>query len=116
MAEFDIAKVDKNFAVECKITEPDMKLYDIRQKPFQIYGLYDPQNQSAFKRLPDEVAMNVNEGVKGLYLQPAGGRVRFCTDSRYVVLKAVMPSLHPMSHMPATASMGFDLYIDSEDG
>jgi len=116
MAEFDLSKVDKNFAVECKITEPDMKLYDIRENPFQIYGLYDPKNQEVFKRLPDEVGLNVNDGVKGLYLYPAGGRVRFCTDSRYIILKAVYPSIHPMAHMPLTGSSGFDLYIDSEDG
>ena len=55
----------------------DYTLYDCRQQPFVLHGFYDAYRQPSFKRLPDEVGMNVNDGVKVLYLQTAGGRVRF---------------------------------------
>ena len=36
----DISKIDKNFAVETKINEPDIQFYDVRKEPFEVYGLY----------------------------------------------------------------------------
>ena len=45
MKELKIENLDKNLAVSTNIDAPDLKLYDIRQKPFQIYGLYNPQTE-----------------------------------------------------------------------
>ena len=117
MADFDIASVDKNLAVASKVNAPDLKLYDVRKAPFQIYGLYDPQNEDVFKRMPTEVAETVNKEVAdGLHRHTAGGRVRFSTNSPYVVIKCVMPKITRFHHMPMTGTTGFDLYIDSPDG
>lgn len=57
--------------------EPDCRYYDVRQEPFQVYGLYHYREKPQFKRLPDAVAKKVNQGVASLYLHIAGGRVRF---------------------------------------
>ncbi|MBR2908292.1 MAG: SGNH/GDSL hydrolase family protein [Clostridia bacterium] len=116
MAEFKIESIDKNLVVSDKINAPDLALYDVRKPPFEIYGLYQPTTEPAFKRMPDNVAATVNSGVKRLARHTAGGRVRFSTDSPYVVLKAVMPSITHFSHMPLTGTSGFDIYIDSPDG
>ena len=112
----NIATVDKNLEVATKVNAPDVKLYDVRKPPFQIYGLYEPQTEPVFKRMPSDVAEAVNEGVKNLHLHTSGGRVRFSTDSPYVVIKVVMPKVTHFGHMPMTASSGFDLYIDSANG
>ncbi len=116
MASFDIASLDQNLAVATAVNAPDLVLYDVRKPPFQLYGLYEPQSEPVFKRMPTDVAETVNEGVKNLHLHTAGGRVRFSTDSPYVVIKAVMPKITHFAHMPMTGSSGFDLYIDSDDG
>ena len=108
----DITKVDRNFKIEHHIDEADVVLYDVRRRPFDIYGLYNPRRERVFKRLPDQIAKNVNEGVAGLYLQTAGGRVRFATDSPYVAIKVQMPYISHMPHMPMTGSSGFDLFLD----
>ena len=73
-------EVDKNMIVSDVIGEADAIFYDVRKDPFDLYGLYDPKNQPQFKRLPDEVATSVNEGVARLYLNTSGGRV-LCVSS-----------------------------------
>lgn len=107
------AEVDRNMIVPNTLTEPDLRFYDIRRAPFQLYGLWQPQTEPVFKRLPDDIGTNTNSGVKTLYLQTAGGRVRFSTDSPYVAIKAVMPYVKHMDHMPLSGSSGFDLYLDT---
>jgi hypothetical protein len=106
--------VDKNLHVETKINEPDIAFFDVRKPPFDVYGLYDYKNEPVFKRLPDEVGLNVNEGVSSLYLHTAGGRVRFCTDSKYVAVKCTWEKTTRFSHMPLTGGSAFDMYVDSE--
>ena len=114
--EIKIENLDKNLAVSTSIDAPDLCLYDVRQKPFQIYGLYEPAAEPQFKRMPSEIANEVNQNVKALHLCTAGGRVRFSTNSPYIAIKAVMPKICHFSHMPLTGSSGLDLFIDSPDG
>ena len=108
----DITKIDRNFKIEHHIDENDVALYDVRCEPFDLYGLYNPCRETQFKRLPDEVAKSVNDGVANLYLHTAGGRVRFATDSPYVAIKVEMPSITHFPHMPLTGTSGFDLFLD----
>ena len=106
---------EQNIVVSDAIGDGDVIFYDVRKDPFDLYGLYDPKNQPQFKRLPDEVATSVNEGVARLYLNTSGGRVRFATDSQYVAICAKMeiPSQYP--HMSKFGKAGFDLYLDDPD-
>ena len=89
--QLTLAEIDRNMAIESKINEPDVCFYDVREAPFEVYGLYNYKNEELFKRLPDEIGKNVNPGVAELYLNTAGGRVRFSSDSLYVGIRAVIP-------------------------
>ena len=106
---------DRNLVIDTAIGENDVRFYDVRQEPFEVYGLYRYRTEPDFKRMPDDVAARVSQGVAKLARNTAGGRVRFCTDSQYVAIKAEMPVMCLMSHMAYTASAGFDLYIDSPE-
>ena len=77
MAEFNIAEIDTNLAVAEKLNTPDLVLYDVRKAPFQIYGLYEPQTEPVFKRMPSDVAETVNEGVKICTCTPREGACAF---------------------------------------
>lgn len=110
-----IDEIDSNLKVQTSIEETDIRFLDVRQEPFQVYGLYDYKNEPVFKRLPDDVAKATNEGVAQLSLHTAGGRVRFSTNSKYVAIKVIMPQVNPMPHMPLSGSSGFDLYVDEGD-
>ena len=107
---------DKNLHVDEIINADGLKFIEIRNSPFDVYGLYDYKNEADYKRLPDEIGLNVNEGVSTLYLHTAGGRVRFSTDSRYVAIRVSMPKVSHHSHMPLTGGAGLDLYIDESEG
>ena len=110
-------EVDLNMIVETKLDLPDVKWYDVRRAPFEIYGLYDAQNEYPFKRMPDDVAIATSKGVTKLYLDTAGGRVRFCTDSSYVAIKAEMPFIDHRTNMSVLGTSGLDIYEDFlEDG
>lgn len=109
----DISKLDKNFKIATSIKEQDIIFYDVKENPFDVYGLYDYKSAGKFKRLPEEIAKATSEGVFALNYNTAGGRVRFKTNSKYVAIKAVMSSVENMPHMPLTGSSGFDLYINN---
>lgn len=53
-----------------------------------MYGFYDYKNEDYFKRLPDSVAEIISDGVNSCRMESAGGRIRFSTNSKYIVLKA----------------------------
>ena len=119
MSNDKVFTVDKNLCVETSIKKDDIAFLDVRREPFAVYGLYDYKNEPEFKRLPDEIGQNVSRGVAALYKNTAGGRVRFCTDSPYVAIKAVWDESaenhEEYIKMPHTCGCGFDMYIDSEN-
>jgi len=90
--------------------------YDVRREPFQLYGLYQPQTEPGFHRLPEQVAAAASEAVARLERASAGGRVRFSTDSPFVAIRAAFREVSRMPHMPLVASAGFDLYEDGPFG
>ena len=110
-----IGDIDQNLHIESSLNLPGIVWRSARTEPFQLYGLYAPQAEGGFRRMPEAVARQTNSGVAALHANTAGGRLRFRTDSPVVALKAVMPNLCVMQHMPALGSAGFDLYI-VEDG
>ena len=46
---------------------------DVREDPFTVYGLYHYRQEPVFRRLPQSVAMQANEGVQTLHTNTAGG-------------------------------------------
>ena len=111
-----IGEVDKNLKVETGSGELSLRFTNVRLEPFRLFGLWHPQEEPVFKRLPDEVAASVNEGVRARYTNTAGGRVRFSTDSLHVAIRAVMPSVTIFPHMSLAGTSGFDLYVDEPSG
>ena len=110
----DIAQVDRNFSFECSVNIPGLQFYDVLQAPFSIYGLH--YEDGAFRRMPENVAKQVSDGVHWLHSNTAGGRVRFRTDSPYIAIHAQMPEACFMSHCALTGSACFDLYVRDEKG
>ena len=99
---------------EENIKETDLRYHDVRQKPFSLYGFYNPLEETELIRLPHELA-EVSEGVRTHYKHSAGCRVRFCTDSSYVVIRARMTEIGRHSVIAFSCTAGFDLYIDEPE-
>ena len=109
----NISDIDKNFKIETTLNLSDVQFYDVRQEPFSVHGVFYADGK--FRRIPQEIAEAVNDGVLRLHSNTAGGRVRFKTNSQYIAIYAKMPTISKMSHMALTGSAGFDLYV-REDG
>ena len=104
----DISKIDKNFKIETAIEREGLKFYNVLDEPFSVYGLIRENNE--WVRMPDAVSRAISEEVNELSKHTAGGRVRFVTDSPYIVIKAIMKGIYMSSRMPQTGRGGFDLY------
>ena len=79
-------KVTKEMGVvlpDTTITSGNPVFLDATRQPFEIYGLCE-----GFCRLPRPVAEATSKEVAERSLMPAGGRIRFKTDSDYVVVHA----------------------------
>lgn len=105
----DISLIDSNFKVKTELDVTDIKFYDVNKAPFAIYGVF--YDSGKFRRLSEDVAQTVSDGVYQLHAHTAGGRVRFQTDSPYVAIHAKMPSIGKMPHFAVSGSAGFDLYV-----
>ncbi len=107
----EIEKIDKNFAVGTENTD-NMIYFGCTEKPFRLYGII--QSDGGFLRMPQNIADDINDGVKSLNKNTAGGRVRFVTDSPCISIRAKMTSIGKMPHFALTGSAGFDLYADND--
>ena len=105
----DITEIDKNFKLP-QVNETDIEWFDAREAPFALHGIFFDEGTDRFMRMPYDAADKVSVGVRlGAHIA-TGGRLRFITDSKYVAIKAVIPSYFPMNHMPVVGSHGFSLY------
>ena len=106
-----IEEIDKNFRANTDITGRSVKFYSAEEKPLKIHGVF--REKDRFCRMPKSVGETVSEGVSRQTCNTAGGRIRFRTDSPYVVLHAVMGSYRRMPHFAFCGSCGFDIYDES---
>ncbi len=111
--QFDIAQVDKNLSVEIYHAQEDVLFYDAEMSPFKIYGVY--KDAGMYRRMPAGCARAVSEKVLRMHTHTAGGRVRFVTDSPIISIK-VEYEVTRMPHFPLTATGGFDMYAQFEEG
>jgi len=105
----DISLVDKNFKIETNISRPGLSFVSALDSRFSLHGVF--HDGERFLRLPREVAERTSAGVAALNGHTAGGRIRFVTDSPYVVIKAFIPEPAIMMHMAYTGQAGIDVYL-----
>ncbi len=108
----DISKIDNNFSARCSVaSKADIRFYNVEESPFKVYGVF--KENGVFRRIPEDVAKKVSDGVYALHTNTAGGRVRFRTDSPYVAIRVKMNCIGKMPHFALAGSAGFDLYADN---
>ena len=104
---YKIEDIDRNFS-STVVDGCDLVFCNVKNEPFEIYGLYEPKKDGPFARLPDDG--DFSTGVKVLKNNTAGAKVRFATDSPYIAIYAEIGEVCHMAHMTLTGSCGFDLY------
>lgn len=105
-------EVDPNFC-RANVTEDGMIFFDIETEPFKIYGVF--KENGLYRRMPEEVARSVSDGVYNLHTNTAGGRVRFKTNSQKITVIAKFTDIVLRPHFAPTGRAGLDMY-ETVDG
>ncbi len=107
---FDITTIDKNFKIETNIEREALRFFDVKDAPLNLYGVW--HDGEAYRRVPRDVAKATSPELITSSIKTAGGRIRFVTDSPYVVIKAFYPFITVFGHMTRAGTSGFDLYVN----
>jgi len=112
----DIAKYDKNMAVEGIVVTNGIKWIDGKLLPIEGRAFNDVEHY--YDRLPAGVTTNVNGGVRAMKHHTSGMQFRFATDSKKLSFKWVPYNRNlAMDHMPSTGVSGIDVYrFDAKSG
>ena len=105
----DIAKYDKNMAVEGIVVTNGIKWIDGKLLPIEGRAFNDVEHY--YDRLPAGVTTNVNGGVRGMKCHSAGMQFRFRTGSKKLIFRWRPTAARlSLAHMPATGVSGIDVY------
>jgi hypothetical protein len=105
----DIAKYDRNMAVEGIVVTNGIKWIDGKLLPIEGRAFNDVEHY--YDRLPAGVTTNVNAGVRGMKHHTSGMQFRFTTDSKKLSFRwKPYNSGLSMDHMPSTGVSGIDIY------
>ncbi|MBR4748594.1 MAG: hypothetical protein IK083_03360 [Abditibacteriota bacterium] len=95
--------------------EEDVDWYNANEKPLRLYGLLPPtEEEPYFHRMPGEAAKRVSGGVYDSQIVTSGGRVRFYTDSPFIVIHTRLWRAGLRSFMNRIIYAGFDVYLQRD--
>ena len=79
---------------------------DVTKAPMKLYGFYEP-----FRRIPESVAKATSQTVTRLHTMGPGARVRFRTDSDFIVIHAELFGEERTATMPYLATSSFEMHF-----
>ena len=111
-----VAKFDPRMAVQSAVVDTNgVKWIDGKYLP--IEGRYFDNTSAYYDRLPSNVTVKVNGGVRGMKNHSSGMQFRFSTDSKKLHIKWKPVNVRlAMDHMPSTGVSGIDIYRQDADG
>lgn len=89
----------------------ELKWLSPRVHPLQVTGFAWWEEESVYRRLPQQNVYRVPDAVHMLAGCTAGGQIRFQTNARKLSIRVKLSGSADMDHMPATGQCGFDCYI-----
>lgn len=93
-----------------------LQAYSPLQSPFHIAGLAWFAQERLLRRLPKREEPIVNSYVEQLADCPAGGQIRFRTNSRCIGIRSRLAAAAGYGHMTAAGQNGYDLYVGDNEG
>lgn len=112
----EISEIDRNFKPEQLPSGQKAVFVNAAGAPFSLHGIMPPdEKENYYRRIPTELAEKVNDGVRSLFTNTAGGRIRFRSDTGFVALRVKRENVCVMNHMALTGIGGFSLY-EGESG
>ncbi len=104
-----ISDIDSNFKV-CEVNRETYQMVDVSSLILEGFA-WEHENKHPFYRLPERIFPKIDEGLCLLGSHSAGGVLRFCTDSKALLLKGHFRPVSPMPHMPLSGQAGFDVTV-----
>ncbi len=87
-----------------------MKTYTLAEPGIRTYGFITDED-GRFARLPRKVVAEVGPGTEGRMHNLVGGRIRFRTDSKIVMVRIRLSTLKIDWAIPLSGSAGADIYV-----
>lgn len=56
--------LDRNLKSQAVINEKDCIFRNVKEEPFDIYGLHQPKEQGEFFRVPKEICQSIGAGME----------------------------------------------------
>ena len=104
-------KVTKEMGTVLQDTTMRSPVYlDAKNAPFKLYGFCEP-----YRRIPEDVAKATSDTVTRLHTTGTGARIRFRTDSDFIVVHADYTSKGQAGSMSELALASFEMHY-VEDG
>ena len=111
---------DSNFKDRLDNVPEGTVFYDIQEEPFKVYGVKkqktDYCNEECYCRMDYEYSKTISDGVSHAIGNPAGGRIRFRTDSPYITLAVKEFSVPKAAAVSVMSSSGLDIYLEDDNG
>ena len=107
---------DANFVKHETMSDDKTDWYEVTKKTFDIHGLPKEELDVLTRRIPVEIAKEINPGVGGMSAYGAGARALFSTDSHFVSLRVEYGAGAIPTVCNHIFTYGFDLYKSDETG
>ena len=107
---------DPNQVVKKEEGREDTVWYDVTEQPFDLYGYDRGENDLLSCRIPEKAAERISRGIYKTRAYGVGGRVRFGTDSPYILIRVEFGEGVVTTITSFCTSYGFDLYACDESG
>lgn len=79
-----IDEIDTNLFINTEFDLSDTDIFDGKEEPFSLHGMQ--YINGCYRRVTEEFAKSVNEGVFAHHARCSGGRIRFATDSNFIYI------------------------------
>ncbi len=107
----DIREVDKNVTAQA-VNEEGYVLYEARCGKFAVEGFaFLEENDYEFTRLPKSKYPAIRQNLLNFAVHNSGGRIRFMTKSKHLLIKATLAHNTDLNHFPRAAMNGIDVYL-----
>ena len=108
-----MSKFDQNMTIQTTFREKDIRFYSANSEYVSLHGVW--YENGTYRRMPKDVAKTISHGVLYGHALPAGGRVRFVTDSDFVAVHVEYGTVENSPKFPVAATAGIDVY-EKNDG
>lgn len=111
---------DSNFKDKKESISDDIVFYDIEEQPIKIYAVKKQKTdycaEGCYCRMDYQYSKTISDGVSHAIGNPAGGRIRFRTNSPSITIAVKEFSVPKAAAISVMSSSGLDIYLEDDKG